>query len=448
VRIARQQSSDESGVTIVIVVLCLTVFMGMLMLVVDVGGLLLARREMVNGADAAALGAAQSCAGLPGVPVDEAYELAAENINGDPTLTQLEFAVIEGACPGAAGRLRVKYQVSSDLTFAPALGLADSSPVEAEATAMWGSAGASNNVVPIMLRMDQLQGYCRFPDVAEGETCAFWNDNQPDELGNAQWGFLNLDQWDVPASENCSSAGASDRSDWIEDGYADLLSLHYPSPTYVCADSGHANSVWSTLRHEVGDILVFPVSDEATQLPGPPPTTPDKYNIIGFASLELVAVYDGNEEGAIGTPVTPGTPDQLVECDNSPIAHEFTKAAPTFSISTMISNCEALTGGLAVLEPPALPGTEGTTWSYDPTTKVIRWLDFGNQDKKKVSVRLDYVQPGTPDIPGTPGACEPPERISDHNAKCLVTKWVGFQFGGSNPGGGIDFGYSAVRLDG
>jgi hypothetical protein len=446
--------SDESGATIVIVVLCLTVFMGMLMLVVDVGGLLLARREMVNGADAAALGAAQSCAGLPGVPIDEADALAAENINGDPSLTRLDFSIIEGNCPGPSGKLRVEYQVSSDLTFAPALGLADSSPVEAEATAMWGSAGASDNVVPIMLRMDQLQGTCRFPDVAEGEVCAFWNDNQLDELGNAQWGFLNLDQWDVSAGENCSSAGAADRSGWIGNGYPDLLSLNYPAPTYVCADSGHANSVWSTLRGEVGDILIFPVSEPATQLPGPPPTTPDKYNIIGFASLELVAVYDGNEEGAIGTPVTPGTPDQRVQCANSPIAQIFTKDAPTFDISAMISNCVALTGGLAIVEPPVLPGTEGTTWSYNPTTKVIRWLDFGNQDKKNVSVRLDYVQPGTPDIPGTPGACEPapppapPERIPDHNAKCLVTKWVGFQFGGSNPGGGVDFGYSAVRLDG
>jgi hypothetical protein len=434
--------SDESGVTIVIVVLCLTVFMGMLMLVVDVGGLLLARREMVNGADAAALGAAQSCAGLPGVPVDEADALAAENINGDPSLTRLDFSILEGTCPGPSGKLRVEYQVSSDLTFAPALGLSDTSPVAAEATAMWGSAGASNNVVPIMLRTDQLQGNCRFPDVAEGETCSFWNDNQPDELGNAQWGFLNLDQWDVPAGENCSSAGASDRTGWIEGGYPDLLSLHYPSPTYVCADSGHANSVWSTLRGEVGDILIFPVSDETTQLPGPPPTTPDKYNIIGFASLELVAVYNGNDEGAIGTP---GTADQRLECDNSPLAHEFTKVAPEFDISTMISDCEVLTGGLAVLEPPPLPGAEGTAWTYDPLTNVIKWLDFGSRDKKNVSIRLDYVQPGTP---GTPGACEPPERIPDHNAKCLVTKWVGFQFGGSNPGGGIDFGYSAVRLDG
>ena len=436
------RSSDESGATIVIVVLCLTVFMGMLMLVVDVGGLLLDRREMVNGADAAALGAAQSCAGLPGVPVDEADALASENINGDPSLTRLEFAVIEGACPGPSGKLRVAYQVSSDLTFAPALGLSDNSPVEAEATAMWGSSGASNNVVPIMLRMDQLQGNCDFPEVAEGETCSFWNDNQLDELGNAQWGFLNLDQWDVPPGENCSSAGASDRSGWIEGGYPDLLSLHYPDPTYVCADSGHANSVWSTLRGEVGDILIFPVNEEATQLPGPPPTTPDKYNIIGFASLELVAVYNGNQEEAIGTP---GTPDQRLECGNSPLAHEFTTAAPTFDISSMITACEGLNGGLAVLEPPVLPGAEGDDWTYDATAGVITWLDFGNRDRRNVSIRLDYLQPGTP---GIPGACEPPERISDHNAKCLVTRWVGFQFGGSNPGGGVDFGYSAVRLDG
>jgi hypothetical protein len=434
--------SDESGATIVIVVLCLTVFMGMLMLVVDVGGLLLARREMVNGADAAALGAAQSCAGLPGVPIDEADALAAENINGDPSLTRLDFSILEGNCPGSSGKLRVEYQVSSDLTFAPALGLSDNSPVAADATAMWGSAGASDNVVPIMLRMDQLQGNCQFPDVAEGETCSFWNDNQIDELGNAQWGFLNLDQWDVPAGENCSSAGAADRSGWIGNGYPDLLSLHYPDPTYVCADSGHANSVWSTLRGEIGDILIFPVSDPATQLPEPPPTTPDKYNIIGFASLELIAVYNGNEEGAIGTP---GTPDQSVHCAGSPISYEFTKANPTVNLSTAIASCESSNGGLTVIEPPSLPGTEGTDWRYDSSSNILEWLKFPGSNKKTVDIGLRYVQPGTP---GTPGACEPPERVSDHNAKCLVTRWVGFQFGGSNPGGGVDFGYSAVRLDG
>jgi hypothetical protein len=435
------RASDESGVTAVIVILCLTVFMGMLMLVVDVGGLLLARRDMVNGADAAALGAAQSCAGLPGIPVAEADALASQNINNDPSLTRLDFSILEGSCPGPSGKLRVEYQVSSDLTFAPALGLSDTSPVAADATAMWGSSGASDNVVPLMLRMDQLQGNCQVPNVPEGETCAFWYNNQPAELGDAQWGFLNLFQWDVAPGHNCSSPGTADRRDWINNGFGEILSLNYPDATYVCADSGHSNATWPDIRDQIGEVLVFPVNDQATQLPAPPPTTPDKYNIVGFASLKLVGLYNGNEEAAIGTP---GTPDQAVHCPGSPISHEFTRTNPTIDLSAAIASCEAGNGGLTVIEPPSLPGTPGTDWTYDSATNVLEWRQFPGSNRRTVDIGLRYIQPGTP---GTPGQCEPPERTPDPNAKCLITEWVGFQFGGSNPGGAIDFGYSAVRLD-
>ena len=44
---------DEEGVTAIIVALCLISLVGMLVLVVDVGGLLYRRREMVSGSDAA-----------------------------------------------------------------------------------------------------------------------------------------------------------------------------------------------------------------------------------------------------------------------------------------------------------------------------------------------------------------------------------------------------------
>jgi Flp pilus assembly protein TadG len=55
-------SRDEEGATLAIVVISLIGLLGMVVLVVDVGGLLWKRREMVNGSDAAALAAAQTCA--------------------------------------------------------------------------------------------------------------------------------------------------------------------------------------------------------------------------------------------------------------------------------------------------------------------------------------------------------------------------------------------------
>ena len=39
------------------------------------------------------------------------------------------------------------------------------------------------------------------PDGIEiGDTCAFWYDNK-DTMGSANWGFMNLDQWNVSPGE-------------------------------------------------------------------------------------------------------------------------------------------------------------------------------------------------------------------------------------------------------
>src|SRR6266542_385487 len=58
---ARLDPEDERGATLVIVVLSIVAILGMVVLTVDVGGLLLRRRSLVNGADAAALAAGQTC---------------------------------------------------------------------------------------------------------------------------------------------------------------------------------------------------------------------------------------------------------------------------------------------------------------------------------------------------------------------------------------------------
>ena len=54
----------EEGAVAVIVVLSLVALIGVTVLTVDVGQLLFKRRAMVNASDAAALAAAQSCAGV------------------------------------------------------------------------------------------------------------------------------------------------------------------------------------------------------------------------------------------------------------------------------------------------------------------------------------------------------------------------------------------------
>src|SRR5207245_8575659 len=110
----------------------------------------------------------------------------------------------------------------------------------------------------------QLQGACKVPDgVNVGDSCAFWYDNT--SLGSADWGFMNLDQWNVSPGANCSNAGSSSRSGWIAGGYPTSLPLNGTplgsSPTYVCTDTGHTSRACSALSAQVGQIKTFPVND-------------------------------------------------------------------------------------------------------------------------------------------------------------------------------------------
>src|SRR5438132_262446 len=138
---------EEHGVTVVIVALVLVAMFGMLVLVVDVGGLLWKRRELVNGSDAAALSAAETCALKstidPRTAEQAADELAAENVTGlDPT-TATNATVAAGACHSTnSGWVKVRYSQNQHLFFAPVLGFPNQNGVTTAATAIWGPPGS------------------------------------------------------------------------------------------------------------------------------------------------------------------------------------------------------------------------------------------------------------------------------------------------------------------
>ena len=59
-------------------------------------------------------------------------------------------------------------------------------------------------------------------------------------------------------------------------------------------------------RITVNEIMLFPVNDCEGQLDKsggvtPCPSTPDKYDIIGFTKLKVTAVYEGDDPAAVGT---------------------------------------------------------------------------------------------------------------------------------------------------
>jgi len=294
----------ERGVTAVTVALLLVVLIGMLSLSVDGGFLYLKYRGMRNANDAAALAAALSCAKGEGQAVADAQadDLAKRNV-GDAVA--VEPPLYTPSCNPEAGKVTVHYEGKQALFFSQVVGVGSPKPVGATATASWGAAGAMSRIAPLMLSMDRLRG-CEIPfgaELVKDQTrCVFYWNNA--DLGNAGWGLMNLEEWDVSATHSCNNAGFSSYQSWLEYGYPGYLDLNWTDPTYVCRDSGFfGGALDNAIRQAIGDTLAFPVNDENEQLDRDgikcpvPCANPDKYDIIGFTWLKVIDLCKGTGGG-------------------------------------------------------------------------------------------------------------------------------------------------------
>ena len=333
----RRNLSEESGATLIIITLSLMALFGMMVLVIDVGSVLYARRELVNAADAAALAAAQSCGQKEG-------QTAADVQAGMYTSENAADAVVVGgypryfpSCESPAGLVTVRVTVDRPLFFAPVLGLDPEAPVITEATASWGGAGIGEKVAPLMLSWNRLSD-CEIPpedpdDLPQGTVCAFWWNNSPSgghenpDLANAEWGTLDLLNWDVTPAVHCNNSTPPQFEEWMLEGFALPLPIDSSfygatagdTHTYVCRGQGNFGAA---LDHDIEaaacpiagqpncDPLYFPVNRHTTQIDstgnvcGPDEfaltnCTVDKYDIVGFARLYIEAIYRGNSQQAL-----------------------------------------------------------------------------------------------------------------------------------------------------
>jgi hypothetical protein len=312
----RVRLRDDSGATGVIVAILILVLVGMLALAVD-GGILWAKYRGIRTAnDAAALAAAYSCAtgeGLAGAET-AANDIAAANVS-DAASTQAgtypQGCVVEG------GQVTVYFGGEQTLMFGPAIGVSSPRPVAAQATALWGGAGGASNVAPLMLSLDRLSD-CDIPDgpdlVVGVSRCFFWWDNgTPNDtaaLTNAEWGLVDLTTWGVEPWGGCGgNVSQSDVGNWITNGYPGSLLID-PSPEYVCRGSGfQGNALNNDIESQVGEILFFPVNDPQQQVQSggtlcrpdgvDGPCTVQKYAMVGFAALEVVHVWTGQDAQAM-----------------------------------------------------------------------------------------------------------------------------------------------------
>ncbi len=473
----RLNPDDERGATVVIVALSLVAMFGMLVLVVDVGGLLWKRRELVNGSDSGALAAAKTCADQADatLPETQSDTYATQNV-GSLTTGDGGIIDVQNCDTGKSGYVTVQYHQDQRLYFAQVLGFGSTNGVTTKATAAWGPL-AGGNVVPIVIEAGMLQGPCDIPgttlpdpnDDSTWPTCPLWYNNN--DLGNADWGFMNLDQWGVTPGENCSNAGASNRSDWIENDYTKnqlLLQGDPPGsdPTYVCVDTGHNASDWKDLvdRMLAQPVVLFPVNDCNGQLDksgnvAPCPATPDKYDIIGFVKLHLTQVLKGNDTTlADGTPCAVdcgGTPPKTGSCPPSATMGTATDAGAYglggWSLDTLaVSACGATkapdtvanvsvtkkVGPVTTTYVKCTTPAAGCDYVFDAATHHIDWYNgLTRSGANTYTLQFDWTING---IAPTPGICAP--HTSDPNAICLQTKYAGFSTGGNVVGEGDLFG--------
>ncbi len=422
----RRLHADEQGATAIVLAICLVAFLAMLALTLDVGGLLLHRREMVNGADAAALAAAQSCASRTDTSDPEAMAdgVARDNV---ATLTAAEVAgtnITEIVnCDAGPGHLTVGYTSQQALFFAPALGFQRTSPVSAEATATWGPAGMAGPV-PVVLNVGAFQGTCDIPNIAKGTTCYLWYDNNL--FGGSSFGYLDLGNgWDVSATDSCNNAGGSRQlSDWINGTTpVGTPSLHYPYHTYVCVDGGLRgnvdSSVWGEVSNLKGQTRDFPINgtspaDNASQVMKN--SQIDKYNIIGFAHLEIVDVLTVSQAGGAS-----GSCSVKVNPALSPGTYPW----------SVFGNSQGCPGSLI---PDAVTVTQFDSLTSGDYSYSSAGFTLKKALPKNSAVAFTWSKGGT---------CGTAPNAS---ARCLVVRWNGSTLGGDDPGHGADFGMEAIKL--
>jgi hypothetical protein len=436
---------DEQGATAVIVVLSLVAILGLIVLTVDVGQLLFKRRAMVNASDAAALAAAQSCAGVNDTdnPETMADTFAIDNATG---LIAANGGIIDVAgCDGDKfGHVTVEYQIPQKLFFAGVLGFDGPATVKTEATAGWGPARAANPL-PIVVYTGQSQGNCDINEqtLKKDQKCYLWYDN--DRFAQSAFGFLNLCTvndsctlgWDVGAGDHCPNVGASLRRDWIAGNWTGGPNrVDYPDTTFVCRVSGLASSDWSELKNRIGDDLLFPVNDcskmvdkNGTAIGCDATTAPDKYDIVGFIVLHLDGVLDSKSQwaGSGGS------------CSTAPM--NMVPSSPNIDLDTIapglgctpydsIANVQMKRNG----NPKCC--TVNVDFTYDPVTHVVDWI---GANRTNVTLSWDYAKGGPCGTP--PG---------NSSAVCLQVTTVEVRFNGvgaCDAGDDCpDFGVRGIRL--
>ncbi|CAA9288667.1 MAG: hypothetical protein AVDCRST_MAG61-147 [uncultured Friedmanniella sp.] len=132
---------DERGAVAVVVALLMVPLFGFVAISLDVAGMWWEKQQLRTGADAGALAIAQACGrGACGTPSGTAQQLAESNHHGSGATG----SVVELT----SSTVKVRASAIRNHAFAPVLGV-NSTPINAEAAAGWGSPSGGTAVLPL-----------------------------------------------------------------------------------------------------------------------------------------------------------------------------------------------------------------------------------------------------------------------------------------------------------
>jgi Flp pilus assembly protein TadG len=319
---------EEHGATLAIVAISLIALLGMLVLTFDLGHGVALKRNMVNGADAAALAAARECGLAKGETAarQAAADLLVDN-NGTAKVTSFEINPSPAQCSGAPNpnpdddpnTVTVTASVPQEYFFAPIFGF-NNGTVVATATATWET-GVQN---PVPLKLDFLKVQDCTKDEAgqqrdegySGPECFF--EFEKAKTGS-QRGWLDFPQgWPVqgqdPNPKTCSSqaGGVNDLREYIrqmgmEGSGGFLPALWDPPPTYVCAAGGVPNELVSAIiawlnavaAKDPQPVVYFPVvaCDGATApcYPWIKTSGHEAYPVVTFVGMRVEHAWAGKD---------------------------------------------------------------------------------------------------------------------------------------------------------
>jgi len=323
---------EEHGAVLAIVAISFICLIGMLVLTFDLGRGVALKRNMVNGADSAALAAAMECGMAHGEAAarQEATDLLVDN-NGAATVTGFQINPTPAQCDGAPNpdpdhnpTVTVTVTVPQQYFFAPIFGI-NNGTVVATATAEW-TTGASN---PAPIRLEGVKvDECLAGGVPDPEgrvDCYFTF-----EPNGGQWGWLNLPEgWPIkgqdsnPLAKCPNTGGTKDLKDYIgamggmgTPGGPTLSGslLWDPTgggnpPTWVCAANGRIDAARDAIAQWISNVttlmdqgklesepvVLFPIA----ACTGAPPCysgPKDAYPVIRLQGFYVKETFKGKQE--------------------------------------------------------------------------------------------------------------------------------------------------------